>query len=78
MVQGVEKKKGRQDAHVEMLRRRVQIRTEEVTRLQEELNSYQGHMEDSNRTIRETTAEMEAIDLEKKHLLMQVYINAFQ
>ncbi len=61
-----------------MLRRRVQIRTEEVTRLQEELNSYQGHMEDSNRTICETTAEMEAIGLEKKHLLMQVYINAFQ
>ncbi len=75
MVQGLEKKKGRQDAHIEMSSRRVQFRSEEVTGLQEELNSYQGHIEDSDRTIRETTAEMEAIDLEKKQLLMQVCTN---
>ncbi len=75
VVQGLEKKKGRQDEHIELLARQIQSQREKVAGLQEEINSYQGQMEASNRTIRETAAEMEAIDLEKKQLLMQVHID---
>ncbi len=75
-MQGLEKKKGRQDEHIEILTCKIQSQREKVTGLQEEINSYQGQMEASNRTIRETAAEMEAIDLEKKQLLVQVHIDS--
>ncbi len=74
VVQGLEKRKGRQDAHIELLSNRIQSRREEITGLQGEVRSYQSQMEGSDRTIRETVAEMEAINFEKKQLIIQVYI----